>query len=461
MNTSWTPDTWRALPLLQQPVYPDPEALRAAEEELARCPGLVFAGEARELTHHLGAVAAGQSFLLQGGDCAESFSEFGADHVERLFEVLLQMAVVLTFAGSCPVVKVGRLAGQFAKPRSRDEETVGGVSLPSYRGDMINAADFDPAARTPDPGRMLRAYHQAAATLNIVRALSQGGLADLHNVRAWMSGIVTDGAQHERYQQLAGRIEEALAFMQACGITSQNTPNLSRTVLYTSHEALLLNYEQAMTRRDPATGEWFDCSAHMLWIGDRTRDPAGAHVEFLRGVGNPLGLKAGPTLTPDELIRLLDILNPANLPGRLAVICRMGAGKVSENLPPLVDRVTAEGRHVAWCCDPMHGNTITTAAGLKTRRFGSILDEVRDYFAIHAAHGTHPGGIHVEMTGRDVTECVGGSREEITEDRLTERYHSFCDPRLNADQALELAFLVSEHLRAARQPATDPTDSSP
>lgn len=453
MSNAWDPSSWRAKPIKQQPRYADLEALREVESQLRRYPTLVFAGEARDLQSQLADVAEGRAFLLQGGDCAESFAEFSAENIRSLFKVFLQMAVALTFAGKCPVVKIGRLAGQFAKPRSQDEELREGVTLPSFRGDMVNDIAFDEAARRPDPQRLLRAHNQAAATLNIVRALAQGGLADLHHVRAWMGGMVRDKALGRRYRLLAGRIEEALAFMHSCGIASENTPNLSRTMLYTSHEALLLNYEEAMTRRDSLSGEWFDGSAHMLWIGDRTRDPAGAHVEFLRGVGNPLGIKAGPTLDPDDLIRLLDALNPRNITGRITVIVRMGAERLRDRLPALLEVVEREGRRVVWSCDPMHGNTISSATGLKTRHLDTIFEEVGGFFEIHAAHGTYPGGLHVEMTGKHVTECVGGCKE-VTEERLPERYHSHCDPRLNADQALELAFLVAESLRKARGQAS-------
>ena len=447
MSEAWTPTSWRDKPIAQQPTYPDPGTLEAIEAQLHESAPLVPAAECRDLTNHLAEVTAGRAFLLQGGDCAESFAEFSAAYVQNLFEVFLQMAVVLTFVGGRPVVKVARLAGQFAKPRTSDEETCDGTTLPSFRGDIVNAIDFDAASRTPDPARLLRAFEQATATLEIIRTLTSDGSADLHNVRHWMSGIASDSAQGERYQQIASHIEGALALMEACGITSENTPNISQTMLYTSHEALLLNYEQALTREDSETGLPFDHSAHMLWIGDRTRDPEGAHVEFLRGITNPIGLKAGPTITPDELIQLLDRLNPENRSGRLNLIVRMGAENLADHLPALISRVTSEGREILWSCDPMHGNTITSKSGLKTRRLENILTEVQNFFKIHNAHGTHPGGIHVEMTGKNVTECIGGTRDEVTEEHLPDRYHSHCDPRLNADQALELAFLISENLR--------------
>lgn len=413
---------------------------------MSRIPALVFAGEARELRRQLGEAAEGKGFLLQGGDCAESFAEFGSENIRNLFKVILQMAVVLTYAGGRPVVKVGRLAGQFAKPRSKDDETRDGVTLPSFRGDIVNGIEFTAEARTPDPDRLLRAHNQAAATLNVLRAFSRGGLADLRNVRQWVHGVAVDDALGEKYCELAGRIDEAIRFMEACGIRSENTPGLSQTMLYTSHEALLLNYEQALTRKDPLSGDWFDCSAHMLWIGDRTRDPEDAHVEFLRGVGNPIGLKAGPSMDAESLVRLASVLNPENLSGKLTVICRFGAEKVSEHLPELIRAIEKEGQKVLWVCDPMHGNTITSQSGLKTRRFDAVLKEVQSFFDVHQAEGTYAGGIHVEMTGKNVTECIGGTKE-VTEERLPERYDSHCDPRLNADQALELAFLVADWVK--------------
>jgi len=441
--------SWRLKPIVQNPTYPDPEALNKVEDTLSKYPPLVFAGEARDLKKKLADATEGKAFLLQGGDCAESFAEFNADNIRDFFKVMLQMSVILTFAGGCPVVKVGRIAGQFAKPRSSDTETQGDVTLPSYRGDIINSIEFTEEARVPDPYRMLRAYNQSAATQNLLRAFARGGYADLHEVHKWNMGFVREGAVGERYRDLADRITQALQFMEACGITSQNSPQIRETVLYSSHEALLLNYEEALTRRDSLTGKWYDCSAHMLWIGDRTRQIDGAHVEFLRGIDNPIGVKAGPSITPDELLKLIDILNPTNEPGRLNVIVRMGADKVKEGLPPLLRAVKREGKKVLWSCDPMHGNTIKTSNNYKTRVFDNVLEEVKNFFAIHKAEGTYAGGIHLEMTGKEVTECIGGS-ERLTEEDLSDRYHTHCDPRLNANQALELAFLIADTLKEAR-----------
>jgi 3-deoxy-7-phosphoheptulonate synthase len=409
----------------------------------------VFAGEARELMKALGRVAEGKAFLLQGGDCAESFAEFRANNIRDTFKVLLQMAVVLTFGAACPVVKVGRMAGQFAKPRSAPTEEQGGKSLPAYRGDIVNGIDFDAASRNPDPQRLIRAYNQSAATLNLLRAFAQGGFADLHKVHRWNLDFVSDSPQGHRYQELAGRLSESLAFMEACGLTAESSPQIRETSFYTSHEALLLWYEQALTRQDSLTGEWYDCSAHMVWLGDRTRQPDGAHVEFARGVKNPIGMKVGPSLAPDELIRLIDILNPDDVPGRLTLISRMGADDVEAKLPALVRAVKREGRAVVWSCDPMHGNTVKSASGFKTRAVNRILAEMRGFFAVHAAEGTHAGGVHFEMTGQDVTECIGGA-QAITDETLKDRYHTHCDPRLNASQALELAFTIAEELKRAR-----------
>jgi len=449
MRAPWSPDSWRSKPIVQVPEYPDKAQLAEVEAKLATFPPLVFAGEARQLKKELAGVAAGNGFLLQGGDCAESFLEHRADNIRDFFRVFLQMAVVLTFAGGCPVVKVGRLAGQFAKPRSSPVEKKGDVELPSYRGDIINGAEFTPEARTPDPQRQLQAYRQAAATLNLIRAFAMGGYADLERVHQWTLGFVKDSPQSHRYRALADRITETLVFMRACGITSENTPQLRTTNVYTSHEALLLGFEQALTRLDSTSGEWYATSGHMLWIGDRTRQPDHAHVEFCRGIRNPIGVKCGPTLEPDELLRLIDILDPKNEPGRLTLICRFGADKLESHLPKLIRAVRREGRTVVWSCDPMHGNTITAASGYKTRPFDRILKEVELFFDVHRAEGTHAGGIHVEMTGQNVTECTGGATA-ITEADLSDRYHTHCDPRLNADQALELAFLVAERLRQER-----------
>ncbi len=449
LGSLWTPDSWRGLPIAHQPEYPDAAALAAVEKQLGRYPPLVFAGEARQLQASLAEVAEGRAFLLQGGDCAESFAEFHADNIRDTFRVLMQMAVVMTFAAACPVVKVGRMAGQFAKPRSEPNESIDGVSLPSYKGDSINGMEFSPEVRTPDPDRLLQAYSQAAATLNLLRAFAQGGYADLHRVHGWNMGFVADTPQGERYADLADRIGEALAFMGACGLTSDEVPEVYQTDFYTSHEALLLGPEQAMTRVDSTSGDWYDTSAHMLWIGDRTRQPDGAHVEFMRGLSNPIALKAGPSLTVDELLRLIDILNPDNQPGRLTVISRQGADGVEQGLVPLVRAIQREGRSVVWACDPMHGNTIKSATGYKTRPFDQVLSEVERTFAVHQAEGSYAGGIHIEMTGQDVTECLGGA-QEITEHGLADRYHTHCDPRLNASQSLELAFLIADSLKKRR-----------
>jgi len=449
MNTTWTPDSWRARPIKQVPSYPDMAALQAMEARLGKYPPLVFAGEARSLKAQLARVANGEAFVLQGGDCAEAFGDFTANIIRDTFRVLLQMAVVLTFGGAVPVVKMGRMAGQFAKPRSSDTETIGGETLPSYRGDIINGPEFTPAARIPDPARMETGYFQSAGTLNLLRAFATGGYSDLHEVHRWNLDFAARSPLAERYQQLAGRIDETLAFMSACGMTSNSIAQIRETEFYTSHEALLLPYEQALTRVDSTSGDWYACSAHFLWIGDRTRQPDGAHVEFLRGVKNPLGLKVGPTTTPDDLLKLIDALNPANEPGRLTLISRMGAEKVESLLPPLVRAVKRAGRKVVWLCDPMHGNTISTENKVKTRSFEAILQEVRGFFDVHAAEGTWPGGVHVEMTGREVTECIGGAHA-LTAADLGAAYETFCDPRLNASQSLELAFLLAEELKERR-----------
>ena len=446
MAQDWSIDSWRAAPIKQQPEYRDEEALRQVEKTLQGYPPLVFAGEARSLKASLADVAAGNAFLLQGGDCAESFAEFHPDNIRDAFRVLLQMAVVLTFAGSLPVVKVGRIAGQFAKPRSEPAEVQDGIELPSYRGDIVNGIDFSEAARIPDPARWLQAYAQSASTLNLIRAFSHGGYSALDRVHGWNLGFVEHSPQGERYRALANRISEALDFMQACGLNADTVPVLRETDFFTSHEALLLGYEQALTRVDSTSGLWYDTSAHFLWIGDRTRQLDGAHVEFLRGVANPLGFKAGPSLEVDDALRLMDRLNPENEPGRLTIISRMGADSIAEHLPRLLRKITAEGRQVVWSCDPMHGNTIKSSTGYKTRRFDRILSEVTDFFAIHEAEGTYAGGVHFEMTGGDVTECLGGA-QEISEEDLSDRYHTHCDPRLNASQALELAFLVADMLK--------------
>ena len=444
---AWSPASWRDKPIQQQPHYPDAQHLAHVEQTLAGYPPLVFAGEARELRRQFAEVTAGRAFLLQGGDCAESFAEFNAAKIRDTFKVLLQMAIVMTFASGSPIVKVGRMAGQFAKPRSANDETIDGVTLPAYRGDIVNGIAFDAASRVPDPERLLQAYHQATASLNLLRAFAQGGFADVHQVHKWNLDFIANSALSEKYHQLAGRIDESLAFMRACGL--DNAPQLREASFFTAHEALLLNYEQAFVRQDSLTGRWYDCSAHMLWIGDRTRQLDGAHVEFMRGIENPIGVKVGPSMDPDELIRLIDILNPDNDPGRLNLIVRMGADKVEQHFPRLLRKVRDEGRHVLWSSDPMHGNTIKASSGYKTRDFAQILSEVKQFFAVHKAEGTHAGGIHIEMTGQNVTECIGGSRP-ISEDGLSDRYHTHCDPRMNADQSLELAFMIAETLKNAR-----------
>ncbi|MEE4351193.1 MAG: 3-deoxy-7-phosphoheptulonate synthase class II [Pacificimonas sp.] len=444
-NSKWHPASWRDHEARQLPNYPDTAALAETEQLLGTYPPLVFAGEARQLRADLADVSAGDAFLLQGGDCAESFAEFHPNNIRDTFRVLLQMAVILTFGSKMPVVKVGRMAGQFAKPRSADMEEQGGQSLPSYRGDIVNDIEFEAGGRVPNPERMLRGYMQAAATLNLLRAFASGGYANLYQVHQWNLDFVGQSTG-EKYREVASRIGEALDFMVACGVDPDSVPQLQGTDFYTSHEALLLGYEQAMTRQDSLTGRWYDTSAHMLWIGDRTRFPGSAHVEFLRGVGNPIAMKCGPSLQPDDLIRMIDTLNPENDPGRLTLISRFGHEKVGDGLPALVRRVKAEGRHVVWSCDPMHGNTIKSATGFKTRPFERILSEVSSFFAVHRAEGTHAGGIHCEMTGQNVTECTGGAAA-VTEESLADRYHTHCDPRLNASQSIELAFLLAEHIR--------------
>ncbi len=449
MAKTWAPNTWRDLPIKQVPDYPDQNELTVVEQTLHRFPPLVFAGEARELRRHLGEVAQGKAFLLQGGDCAESFAEFHPDNIRDTFRVMLQMAVALTFAGSSPVVKVGRMAGQFAKPRSAPMEDQDGLSLPSYRGDIVNSMDFTPEGRVPDPKRLLQAYSQAAATLNLLRAFAQGGYADLHRVHGWTMGFVEKSPAGERYRDMADRISEALSFMEACGVSPAETQALRTTEFYTSHEALLLGYEEAMTRVDSTTGRWYDTSAHFVWVGERTRQLDGAHIEFLRGIGNPVGAKVGPTMEPDELLRLIDALNPDNDPGRLTLITRFGADKIEGLLPKLVRAVKREGKSVVWSCDPMHGNTVKSSTGYKTRPFDQVLAEVRRFWQVHEAEGTYAGGVHIEMTGQDVTECIGGA-QKITEHALADRYHTHCDPRLNASQSLELAFLIAEGLKQRR-----------
>ena len=446
--------SWRDLPIAQQPDYPDAAQLADVEQRLRALPPLVFAQEIRDLRQELAAVAAGRGFLLQGGDCAESFAEFNADKIRDTFRVLLQMAVVLTFAGRRPVTKIARTAGQFAKPRSADFEEIDGVSLPSFRGDIVNAAEPDAAARIPDPERMLQAYHQSASTLNLLRAFAQGGLADLHEVHRWNMSFVESSPGRERYLDLASRLEDALGFMEVCGITSETAPWIRETRLFTSHEALLLNYEEALSRIDSFTGKCYDCSAHFVWIGERTRQLDHAHIEFCRHIENPLGVKLGPTTTADELLRLIDALNPRNEPGRLTLITRMGAERIAEVLPGLIRAVQREGRELVWSSDPMHGNTVKSSSGYKTREFDRILLELQRFFAVHQAEGSYPGGIHLEMTGEHVTECTGGAWE-ISDSDLATRYLTSCDPRLNADQVLDLAFLIADALRQVAPGATD------
>jgi 3-deoxy-7-phosphoheptulonate synthase len=446
---NWTPDSWRSKDIRQVPAYPDKAELAAVEERLANFPPLVFAGETRGLKDQLADVAKGKAFLLQGGDCAESFAEHHADHIRDFFRVFLQMAVVLTHGGSKPVVKVGRVAGQFAKPRSSDDETKDGVTLPSYRGDIINDIDFTETSRVPDPQRMLMAYRQSAATLNLIRAFASGGYANLERNHEWTMEFVKGTKSYEKYEGVAQKIDDAIDFMRALGINADNTPQLRETKFYTSHEALLLGYEQSLTRRDSITNDWYATSGHMLWIGDRTRDINEAHVEYFTGINNPIGMKCGPSMEADDLLRLIDKLNPEDEAGRLTLITRFGSDKVEEHLPRLIEAVEKEGRTVVWSCDPMHGNVVKASTGYKTRPFDRILSEVKSFFEIHRQMGTYAGGVHVEMTGKDVTECVGGA-SAVTEAELSSRYHTYCDPRLNASQSIELAFLVAEEMKTQR-----------
>ncbi len=448
---TWTPNSWRAYPARHMPAdYPDAAALAEVEAELTNYPPLVFAGEVRTLRAELARVGDGRAFLLQGGDCAESFKEFHPNNIRDTFRVLLQMSVALTFGAAMPVLKIGRIAGQFAKPRSAPTETIEGVTLPSYRGDNINGMEFTEKARIPDPQRLLKSYGQSAATLNLIRAFANGGYADLHNVHRWNLEFVADNPQADRYRELANKISEALTFMEACGVTSKEVRSIREVDFYTSHEALLLGYEEAMTRVDSTSGRWYDTSAHMIWIGDRTRQTDGAHVQFCRGVENPIGVKCGPSLQPDELMRLLEILNPANLSGRIVLIARYGADAVGAGLPPLVRRIVSEGRRVVWSSDPMHGNTIKAGSGIKTRRLEDLKKELDGFFRICRAEGAYPGGVHLEMTGQNVTECLGGL-QDISEGDLSSRYQTHCDPRLNATQALELAFVLADQLKKSRE----------
>ena len=449
MKNKWLPNSWRAKPAKHIPIYKDKEALALAIKKLSNFPPLVFAGEARKLEKQLGDVANGKAFLLQGGDCAESFSEFHPNNIRDSFKVMLQMAVVLTFGASCPVIKVGRLAGQFAKPRSEDIEIVNDVELQSYKGDIINGIEFDEKSREPDPQRLIQAYNQAASTLNLLRAFAQGGFANLKQIHQWNLSYVEEGKSKNRFDEIANRIDECLTFMEACGINDQNVRQMNETDFYTSHEALLLPYEEALTRIDSTSGKWYDVSAHMLWVGNRTRQLDGAHIEFVKGIGNPIGIKVGPTIETDELINIIDVINPENTPGRITLICRMGADKVASHLPRIIKVVNKEGKKVVWACDPMHGNTIKSSSGFKTRPLKNLISEIEQFFQIHRAEGSYAGGIHLEMTGQDVTECIGGV-QEIKESDLKSRYHTYCDPRLNASQSLELAFLLSEFLKDER-----------
>lgn len=446
MSSTWAPDSWRERPAAQQPTWPDPGALEAVQKQLATLPPLVFAGEARALTAALAEVAKGQAFLLQAGDCAESFDAFSADNIRDSLKVILQMAIVLSYSSGVPTVKVGRIAGQFAKPRSSDTEKIGDLELPSFRGHMVNDIVPTAAARVPNPERLLQAYHQSASTLNLLRAFVKGGFADLSRVHQWNQEFVASSREGQRYERLADDLDRALRFMRACGLDSSTQPALHEVDFYTSHEALILGYEEALTRQDSLTGDWYDCSAHMLWIGERTRQPDGAHVEFLRGIGNPIGCKVGPSAGPDEVLELCQILNPDRVPGRLTLISRMGADRIEDGLRPLLAAVRDAGHPVVWVCDPMHGNTFTSGGGKKTRHLDAVMREISGFFAAHQAEGTWPGGVHVELTGADVTECLGGA-EEILDADLDERYETMCDPRLNGRQSLDLAFRVAELLK--------------
>lgn len=446
MTGTWAPSSWRERPAAQQPAWPDEGALDGVLKLLAALPPLVFAGEARALTAALAQVADGRAFLLQAGDCAESFDDFSADGIRDRLKVILQMAIVLSYSSGVPTVKVGRIAGQFAKPRSADTELVGDLEIPSFRGHIVNDIAPTAAARVPDPDRLLQAYHQSASTLNLLRAFVKGGFADLSRVHQWNQEFVASSREGQRYERLAEEIDRALRFMRACGIDSETTPNLQQVDFFTSHEALVLGYEEALTRQDSLTGHWYDCSAHMLWVGERTRQPDGAHVEFVRGVGNPLGCKLGPTATPDEALEICEALNPDKVPGRLTLISRMGADTVEDTLRPLLAATRDTGHPVVWACDPMHGNTFTSAGGKKTRHLDAVLAEIAGFFAAHRAEGTWPGGVHVELTGDDVTECLGGA-EEILDADLDDRYETMCDPRLNGRQSLDLAFRVAELLK--------------
>lgn len=449
MSKNWKPNSWQSKKAKHLPIYGDEKKLKAITDKLASYPPLVFAGESRNLLEQLGDVANGNAFLLQGGDCAESFADFNPNNIRDSFKVILQMAVVLTFGSSCPVVKVGRMAGQFAKPRSQDTETIDGIELESYKGDIINGIDFNKKSRTADPERLLQAYNQSAASLNLIRAFAHGGFANLKQIHQWNLTFAEDNQYKKKFDDMANRIDECIAFMDACGINDQNVRQMNETEFYTSHEALLLPYEEALTRVDSTSGKWYDVSAHMLWVGDRTRQLDGAHIQFVKGIENPIGLKVGPTTDINELLKIIEVVNPDNIPGRITLICRMGADKISKVLPNIIKTVKQTDSKVVWACDPMHGNTIKASSGYKTRPLTNIVSEIEQFFKIHREEGTYPGGIHLEMTGQDVTECIGGLKE-VTEDDLKSRYHTFCDPRLNASQSLELAFLLSDFLKEER-----------
>ena len=448
---TWKPNSWRNYPVVQMPTYPDESKVNSVEAKLSFKPPLVFAGEVQALKKSLALAEKGNAFILQGGDCAESFSQFSANGIRDTFKVLLQMAVILTYGSSIPIIKIGRIAGQFAKPRSSDVEIIDGIELPSYRGDMINDMEFNKTARQPDPQRLIDGYEQSAATLNLIRAFAQGGMANLEKVHEWTLGFLNDTPETDKYREIANRISESLNFMKACGLTSSSVPQLRETDFFTSHEALLLNYEEALTREDTITAEkgWYATSAHLLWVGDRTRQFDHGHIEYLSGIQNPVGIKCGPSLEKDDLIRLLDKVNPHNESGKVVLICRMGSEKVNEHLPKLIKNIKANGKNVTWCCDPMHGNTIKASNGYKTRRVAEILNEVNNFFLVHKSEGTLPGGVHFEMTGSNVTECLGGANE-VKESDLGSRYHTHCDPRLNGSQSLELAFLVSDLIKSFR-----------
>tara|TARA_B100001287_G_scaffold119269_1_gene100473 strand:- start:826 stop:2190 length:1365 start_codon:yes stop_codon:yes gene_type:complete len=448
---TWKPNSWRNYPVVQMPTYPDESKVNSVEAKLSFKPPLVFAGEVQALKKSLALAEKGNAFILQGGDCAESFSQFSANGIRDTFKVLLQMAVILTYGSSIPIIKIGRIAGQFAKPRSSDVEIIDGIELPSYRGDMINDMEFNKTARQPDPQRLIDGYEQSAATLNLIRAFAQGGMANLEKVHEWTLGFLNDTPETDKYREIANRISESLNFMKACGLTSSSVPQLRETDFFTSHEALLLNYEEALTREDTITAEkgWYATSAHLLWVGDRTRQFDHGHIEYLSGIQNPVGIKCGPSLEKDDLIRLLDKVNPNNETGKVVLICRMGSEKVNEHLPKLIKNIKANGKNVTWCCDPMHGNTIKASNGYKTRRVAEILNEVNNFFLVHKSEGTLPGGVHFEMTGSNVTECLGGANE-VKESDLGSRYHTHCDPRLNGSQSLELAFLVSDLIKSFR-----------